>query len=203
VDGPRFDTLIKQFSTSRVTRAHAVRGLAASVAALAGITLTEEPGAAKGDKKDEPQRRVCLWSRTSPGGKTKKVDKDKRKKILRRNDCARKGRCRGTNPCFAPAPECTTDAHCPANEICENTACVAEECSIPEKACPGGDTCLQVGGAHGRCVPIGNCLGDPIVPGQVPNEGQCNDSDDCASCCCTEEHVCVEATFGAVCLRLD
>jgi hypothetical protein len=191
VDGSRFDTLIKQFSTSRVTRAHALRGLAAGVAALAGVTLAP-PRAAKGRKKEEPQRRVCLWSRTAPGGKSKKVDKDKRKKILRRNDCARKGRCRGINPCFV-APECTTDAHCNADEICENNACVPENCNLPETECPQGESCLQAGGAHGRCVPRGNCDAEP---GPVPNGEQCTTSSDCASCCCTEELVCVDPSNG-------
>jgi hypothetical protein len=102
MDGTQFDTLIKRLSATPLTRATALRGLAASAATLAGVRLTEEPGAAKKNKKDENEVRICLWS--ASGGRSKKVERSKAKTILRRNACARKGRCSGTNPCPAGVP---------------------------------------------------------------------------------------------------
>ncbi len=52
MDGPQFDTLIKRFSTTTLSRSTALRGLAATVAALTGVALAAKPGAAE-------QRKVC------------------------------------------------------------------------------------------------------------------------------------------------
>ena len=52
MDGTRFDHLIKRLAATPVTRATALRGLAAGAATLAGVTLLAEPGtAADGDGK--------------------------------------------------------------------------------------------------------------------------------------------------------
>ncbi|MCC2628215.1 MAG: hypothetical protein K0S14_1865 [Thermomicrobiales bacterium] len=47
MDGSHFDTLVRAFSTTRLTRLQTLRGLAASVAALTGITLGSEEASAK------------------------------------------------------------------------------------------------------------------------------------------------------------
>ena len=49
MDGTRFDGLIKRLAATPVTRATALRGLAAGAATLAGVTLLAEPGAAAAD----------------------------------------------------------------------------------------------------------------------------------------------------------
>jgi hypothetical protein len=102
MDPTTFDALIKRLATTPLTRAHALRGLAASAVALAGVRLATEPGTANKQNRDEKEVRVCLWS--AAGGRSKKVERSKAKQILRRNACARKGRCSGTNPCPAGVP---------------------------------------------------------------------------------------------------
>jgi hypothetical protein len=46
MDGTRFDNLIKRLAATPVTRATALRGLAAGAATLAGVTLLAVPSAA-------------------------------------------------------------------------------------------------------------------------------------------------------------
>jgi hypothetical protein len=46
MDGTAFDALIKRLATTPLSRSKAVRGLAATAAALAGATLAAEPGEA-------------------------------------------------------------------------------------------------------------------------------------------------------------
>ena len=58
MDGSRFDTLVKALATTSLSRANVVRGLAASAAALAGVTLATGPSVAK--KKNEKKQKVCV-----------------------------------------------------------------------------------------------------------------------------------------------
>ena len=112
MDGTTFDDLIKRLSTAPLTRGKALRGLAASAAALAGVSLVVESGGAR-KNRDEKVVRICLWSVT--GGRSKKVEKSKARTILRHNACARKGHCTGTNPCLAGVP--ATGATGPAGPV--------------------------------------------------------------------------------------
>ena len=55
----RFETLIKLFATSRVTRSNSLRGLTASAAAIAGVALIPEQSTV-GRLGDEPKKKLCM-----------------------------------------------------------------------------------------------------------------------------------------------
>jgi hypothetical protein len=81
VDGTQFDTLIKRFSTTTLSRSTALRGLAASVAALAGVTLAAKPGAAE-------QRKVChCLDASSASCETLTVGKKAARRHIRDHPC--------------------------------------------------------------------------------------------------------------------
>jgi len=195
MDGTQFDTLIKRLATTPVTRGSVLRGLVASVASLVGVPLAAEPGAAHEKKKDEPKRRVCLWSST--GGRTKKVARDQRRKILRRNPCARKGRCSGTNPCAAgtPVPAAGTPVPPPPGFTC-----------TPNQPCTGtnaGLGCTEAGTACVACTASSNCGGQVCLNGRCQGGPPCPDD---ADCCNPENATCVSCGGNPNCRcfpRLD
>jgi hypothetical protein len=210
VDGTQFDNLIKRLSTRPLTRGKALRGLAAGAAALAGVTLATEPGEAK--KNHEKEVRICVWSAT--GGQSKKVDKDKAKKILRRNACARKGSCTGANPCPAGVPTetgtgivspirrdalagpsnpgfaCLDNSGCTADLACIGGTCQA---CTEDVQCRGGQTCATNQGVccEGNLTCGENCLTpETVCSAQVPC-GRCNQSSGaCESSCTTGQPTC-------------
>ena len=93
VDGSQFDTLIKRLASTPLNRSTVLRGVAASVAALAGVTRATEPGSAEETKichcKDE--------SRTSCD--TKEVGRQAARRHLRDHPCDYKGECKGRSGC--------------------------------------------------------------------------------------------------------
>ena len=125
----RFDDLIKQLSTASLTRSQALRGLALSATALAGVRITIEPGLARkrNNDRNEPKRRVCHCGRNNPqrvGCKTKRLPKDKVKQHLKRHkDDSRAGASRHRRQTRTRLPEsatCTVDAQCCAGGICHS-----------------------------------------------------------------------------------
>src|SRR5687768_91564 len=91
MDGTAFDALIKQLSTSPVTRATALRGLTATAAALTGAGVTtSELGAEKGEAKKKWCHRGDDFSIL---GKTKKLTKDQIKQHKRKHAADYKGKC--------------------------------------------------------------------------------------------------------------
>src|SRR5918993_154166 len=62
MDGTRFDNLIKRLATRPMTRATALRGLAASAAALTGVSILAGAGEARNNNNNnnnERKRKVC------------------------------------------------------------------------------------------------------------------------------------------------
>jgi hypothetical protein len=192
VDLRRFDDLIQRLSTASLTRSQALRSLALSAAALAGVRLTVEPGLARkrnNKNKNEPKRRVCHCGRNNPqrvGCKTKRLPKDKVKQHLKRHKDDYKGRC--VTPVSAPPPvcqnpaTCTVDAQCcagvcnsrgvgPTQHTCVACRTARADCAPgTENGCCAGMICPTSGFNAGRCcveigVPPGTCMpvGDPTI----------------------------------------
>jgi hypothetical protein len=93
VDGTQFDTLVKRLSTTTLSRSTALRGLAASIAAFAGVTVGAEPGAAE-------ERKICHCPGTIVADcRTLKLTKKKAKRHLNQHACDLEGRCNGVSGC--------------------------------------------------------------------------------------------------------
>jgi hypothetical protein len=96
MDGTTFAHLIKRLATTRLTRARATLGLAASAATLAGGRFAAEDTVAGRKKKV----RVCVCANADPAScKTQKKKKAKATKTLESNVCAYPGRCSGVSGC--------------------------------------------------------------------------------------------------------
>ena len=163
MDGSHFDTLVKTLATTPLSRASVVRGLVASAAALAGVSLAPEPGTAK--NTNEKRVKVCLCDPASCHTTT--VKKANRGKVIRRNaPCAAKGKCTGVNPCATQTPSCTPNCEqkicgtngcggscgtCSTAQVCANGRCVA--------GCPGGQKVC-----NGNCIPNNQCCTDSDCP---------------------------------------
>ena len=118
MDGTRFDTLIKRFGTRPLTRSTALRGLVASVAALAGVTLAAEPGAAK-----KSGRSVTVRTRRRRAARPSRLGKKAARKHLKKHACDYKGKCDDVSGCcFADTQACTTSAQC-CSEFCGDGTC--------------------------------------------------------------------------------
>ena len=157
MDGTRFDNLIKRLAATPVTRATALRGLAAGAATLAGVTLLAEPGtAADGDGKRRRRRRVCDCSSANPNSCTnRRLKRRAARRLLRSNDCAYKGRCTGVSGCaaFGCDPKNPTGS-CPAGEICNNRGhlCAGDRGNAAARAVPGEEICCPPGSTKaGTC----------------------------------------------------
>ena len=100
MDGSHFDTLVKALAITPLTRAMALRGLAASAVVLTGLRLAGEVGAAK-KKTREKKVRVCDCPIGDPSGcQTKKVKKSQVQSWLLRHLCSYRGRCQASSlPC--------------------------------------------------------------------------------------------------------
>ncbi len=180
MNGTKFDQLIKTIATQRVSRLTALRGLAAgAVAGLTRLSLSADEAGAADDKK----RRVCVCSSCDPAScDTKKKEKKKVKRILRRNACAYKGKCQAGRagcvcqtplppPTTTPTPttpvpgfSCTSNAECPRFEVCFGTSCgpctTYTECNANNS-----EVCI-----NGRCIGTGG-----------PNRIACETTEQCES----------------------
>jgi hypothetical protein len=143
MDGTQFDRLIKRLATTPLTRVQTLRSLAASAAALAGVTLVAEPGAArKRNNNDEPKRKVCHCSGpTGASCRTLKKEKSKVKKHLRKHVCDYKGRCQG----FSGCRQCLDNGGCTGGQVCVDGAC--QNC-VSDQQCGPDFECEA-----GRCIP--------------------------------------------------
>jgi hypothetical protein len=178
VDGTQFDNLIKRLSAMPLTRGKALRGLAAGAAALTGVTLATQPGDAK--NRHEKEVRICVWSAT--GGQSKKLDKDKAKKTLRRNACARKGSCSGANPCPTGVPTGTGTGTGIVSPIRRD--------ALPVGSTPVGFACLDNTGCSADLVCFGGtCQACTETP-------QCRGGQECSIAPGNAGGVCCEAGFG-------
>src|SRR5215213_7376485 len=164
MDGTRFDTLIKRLATTPLTRPTALRGVAASVAALAGVTLAAEPSAAK------KKRKVChCTDEKSTSCKTIEVGKKAAKRHLKKHACDYKGECKGfSDCCFADTLGCTSSAQCCSGFCGDGTCRPAGSCAVQGAAC--NNNCCTGECLDGLCRPTGACkvLGDDCsgAPGE-------------------------------------
>jgi hypothetical protein len=188
MDGTRFDTLIKRLATTPLTRAQTLRGLAASAAALAGVTLLADSGAAAdGGGRRRRRRRVCDCENANPNTCTnRRLKRRAARRLLRSNACAYKGGCTGVSGCAVVgcSPPNNTRGTCPAGQICnERSICVAAGvgCSPPNNtqgSCPAGQVC----NTFSICVPAVGCLNTAnpqcganqiCCPSETASAGQC------------------------------
>ena len=144
MDSIQFDSLIKRLGARPLTRLNALRGLATSIAALAGATLVAQPGAArKRNNNDEPKQKVCHCSGpTGASCRTLKKEKSKVASHLKKHDCDYKGRCQG----FSGCRQCLNNDGCTGGQVCVDGAC--QNC-ISDQQC-GPDFACELG----RCVPF-------------------------------------------------
>jgi hypothetical protein len=142
MDGSEFDTLIKRFSTTTLSRSAALRGLAASVAAFTGLTLAAKPGAAE-------ERKIChCTDETAASCETRTVGERAARTHLRDHPCDREGKCRGVSGCCLDIGEtCTTGTCCSGNcqGICQACKSVGSFCGSDSECCSK------------RCTDSGTC----------------------------------------------
>jgi len=220
MDGATFDHLIKRFTATRLTRLQTLRGLAAGVAAFTGARLAAEPSEAK--KNHEKKVKVCKCPTADATlCNTKKVDKDKAKKVARQA-CNYKGTCQaGVTSCaatpLAAGPQCTNNNDCTGGLVCISqrcTACTADfqcgsgriclggTCQTPppgpgpecvnNNQCSGGLVCL--GGTCQPCTLASQCPGQVClgVSGRCVGGETCVIDDDCARfLVCETGNICV------------
>ena len=151
MDGSQFDTLIKRLATTPLTRSTALRGLATSIAALAGVGLTGEPGAAK------KKRKVChCTDEKSTSCKTIEVGKKAARKHVKKHDCDYRGRCEGVSGCcLGDTLSCTTNTQCCSGFCGDGTCRPTGSCAGQGAAC--NDNCCTGACLDGLCRPTGAC----------------------------------------------
>jgi hypothetical protein len=182
MDGTAFDALIKQFSTSRVTRAEAVRRLVSGATALAGVRLTADDAGA--DKKGETKKKWChRGDNVAILGITKKLTKEQRKQHKRKHVADYEGKCiaaRIVAPTGGAAPLrpfCAGKNRC--TDMDQTTVCNTDPvfgcfcwvmangsnfCGGPVQPNACTDACTQAGGA---CVDLTAC-GDAALRCSLP-----------------------------------
>jgi hypothetical protein len=202
MDGTQFDTLIKRLGTRSLTRSTALRGLAATVAALAGVTLAAEPSAAK------EKRKVChCTDEKSTSCKTLEVRKKAVRRHVKNHPCDYRRECKDVSGCcFGDTQTCTTDAQCCSKECgdgvcrparcasmgescaslsCCTGTCIEGACRVPGSCITQGSGCGQgtpqpcctgvchiTGGTNGLCAPC-RTAGETCVGGPAPAQGTC------------------------------
>jgi hypothetical protein len=146
MDGTQFDDLITQLSGTPLTRAKVLRRLATSAAALVGLTFAGKPSVAK-TQKNAKEERVCLWSAT--GGRSQKKAATKVKKLLKRNPCARKGRCTASTPALRSP---SSSARRPNARVTRTAPAAAFAAIRPARAAPPSPSAATTG-VSGRAMP--------------------------------------------------
>jgi hypothetical protein len=157
-----FQTLLKRLATTRLTRANALRGLAAS-AALAGVQLAREPGAAKKKRRNGKTRQVCVCADATTASCRTTTVKASKAKTLARKRCNSKGPCQGVSGCAAggTAPEltfCVNAADCGTDA--EGKMCACRTDATNQRICTrisgrflATGTCADCQGAE-QCTPV-------------------------------------------------
>ena len=143
MDGPQFDTLIKRFSTTTLSRSTALRGLAASVVALAGVALAAKPGAAE-------QQKIChCTDETAASCETLTVGRKVARRHIRRHPCDYRGTCTDVSGCCLEIGEtCTTGTCCSGN--CLGGTC--QPCKSNGSSCGSSSECCSKN-CNGACQP--------------------------------------------------
>jgi hypothetical protein len=197
MESTRFDYLIKRLAAQPMTRATALRGLAASAAAMAGVTLVAESGEAR---KNNKKKRVCNCTSSDPASCVNQKKKKKAvNRLLNSNDCAYKGRCQtGVSGCAAPAPlGCS-----PATSVSQGTCQPGQICSL-QAICVAGCTTTTTG-TRGSCPAGQICI---VAPGQTTGHCQneafgCSPANNTRGTCpegqiCSPQAICVQACTPA------
>ena len=142
VDGTQFDTLVKRLSTTTLSRSTALRGLAGSVAAFAGVTLVVEPGAAS-------QKKVChCLDETVTSCETIKVGKRSARRHIRKHLCDYRGECQDfSGCCIEIGLGCTTPLSCCSG----NCQGVCQACKSNGSICGSDSECCS------KQCNVGNC----------------------------------------------
>ena len=169
MDGTAFDTLIKQFSTSPVTRARALRGLAATAAALTGAGLSASE---LGAKKGETKRKWChRGDDFTILGKTNKLTKEQRKQHKKKHAADYRGTCTAAR--IVPAGGGGGGGGCDNFTDCDDRLCLNGRC-LADVSCEGivvgNDACDDLLGADLTpmlCNEPGDVNGNPIAPDDV------------------------------------
>jgi hypothetical protein len=175
LDAKRFDDMVKQVATTRLTRLSALRGLAAAgIAALTGVRFAAEQGDAK--KSGGKRRKVCHCGNSPTNCQTKKKSKRAVKRHLRKHACDHKGSCQSTNP------------RCPAPTSIPSSAS-NPQCQVGGTACPGGLTCVAIatGSTSGICLQVSATC----VPG---SQSTCAAGETCITIGAV--NVCAPVSFG-------
>jgi hypothetical protein len=176
MDGTQFDTLIKRLATTPLTRSTALRGLAATVAALAGVTLAAEPSAAK------EKRKVChCTDEKSTSCKTIEVGKRGAKRHVKKHACDYRRECKDVSGCcFADTLTCTTSTQCCSRFCGDGTCRPTGSCVVQGAACNDmnaatNDNCCTGECLDSLCRPTGACkeLGADCSPGFECCSGNC------------------------------
>jgi hypothetical protein len=143
VDGPEFDTLIKRFSTTTISRSTALRRLAASVAAFTGVALAAQPGAAE-------QRKIChCTDETATSCETLTLGRNAARIHLRDHPCDRRGKCRGVSGCCLEIGiSCTSPLSCCSGNCLGN----CQPCKSNGSFCGSDSECCSK-----RCNSSGTC----------------------------------------------
>jgi hypothetical protein len=157
-----FETLVTRLVTAQLTRATALRGLAAS-AALAGMQLAREPGAAKTKRRNEQVRQVCVCADATTASCRTKTVKASKAKTLARKRCNYKGPCHGLSGCAAGDTEpeltfCVNAAECGTDA--EGKMCACRTDATNQRICTrisgrflATGTCADCQGAE-QCTPV-------------------------------------------------
>jgi len=225
LDANRFDALTKRLLTTRLTRVHTLRGIAAAgIAAMIGGRRALEESAAKKHK-----RTFCHCSASPTNCQTKKKAKKQVKRHLQNHPCDYKGRCQATNP-RCPGKPCTSITDCSGGQACVSGFCGTctngNQCAAGQgcnagvcgpctalNQCASGLICT-VGGI---CVPPpgANCTGNPaicqaplvcvanicVLPDSTCNATNCTAPRACVSGVCLE--TCTGAGSGTCSAGLD
>jgi hypothetical protein len=162
MDRSQFDTLITRLASTPLTRAMALRGLAAGAgAALIGVSLTANDAGA--DRKKPKKVKIChRGDDFAILGTTKKLEKTKMRQHLKKHSADYRGQCTetitvpgsapapGPGPGSGPAPVpggCTGNADCPGR-ICIGGVCRGgEACTTEGAECFGPSsplTCARI-----------------------------------------------------------
>ena len=163
MDEKRFDELVKQLCTTRLTRVSMIRGLAAgAVAALTGAAVSpghtvaapDKPCGVAGDKCEGSSQTCCAGFICDPRGGPATV-------------------------CVACGDE--GDVCCAQGGCLDPFECIGGECVIPPGQCGGtGELCCQPNDTcigqriciNGECAVCGT-IGEPCCAGDVCTQGRC------------------------------
>ena len=135
MDGSRFDTLIKRLATTSLSRSTALRGLAASIAAFAGVTRAAEPSAA-----DELKVCHCKDEFSTSCETKKNLERRSVKRHLRRHRCDYRGECKGVSGCCLEIGEtCTSRLTCCSGNClggqCQPCKSIGTSCGFDSECC--------------------------------------------------------------------